>query len=284
VPERLDVVDSTNRYLVDLALAGRADGSEVPEGHAVVAERQSEGRGRLQRRWEAPPGTAVLCSILLRPDLEPGDLHLTAWVVALAALQTCREIAGVELSLKWPNDLLARAGGLEDDIPSLRECPDADQKVAGILSEIVPQSTSEVLGGRARRRPAGVVVGIGINVNWPADWPPPGSKDPEMAAIAARATSLNRITGQEIDRGALLTRLLLCVGRWNLLLASEEGRRELASRYRLSCSTIGKMVRVELQEETVVGRALDLDDAGCLLVATASCIRTVSAGDVIHLR
>ena len=69
VPERLRVVDSTNRYLVSLVRTGMSGGSEVPEGYAVVADYQSEGRGRLARRWEAPPGTAVLCSILLKPDL-----------------------------------------------------------------------------------------------------------------------------------------------------------------------------------------------------------------------
>ena len=110
VPERLAVVDSTNRYLVSLVGTGMPDGSEVPEGYAVVADYQSDGRGRLDRRWEAPPGTAVLCSILLEPDLGPEQLHLAAWAVALAAVGACRAAAGVELSLKWPNDLIAGSG------------------------------------------------------------------------------------------------------------------------------------------------------------------------------
>ena len=147
VPEHLEVVDSTNRYLLDLARAGLDDGSEVPEGYAVVAERQSEGRGRLQRRWEAPTGTAVLCSILFRPDLPPEDLHLVPWAVALAALEACREVAGVELAPKWPNDLLAAArGSLPERAASM--AGSEGRKVAGVLSEIL------------RREPRGIRMGV----------------------------------------------------------------------------------------------------------------------------
>jgi BirA family biotin operon repressor/biotin-[acetyl-CoA-carboxylase] ligase len=253
VPERLQVVDSTNRYLVDLARAGLPDGSEVPEGYAVTAERQSEGRGRLTRRWEAPYGSSVLCSILFKPALQPEQLHLTAWAVALAAVQACREAAGVDLTLKWPNDLLS-----------------AERKVGGVLSQTVP--------------PASVVVGIGINVNWPPHWPPPDSDDPELAAIAVRATSLNRVAGREISRRELAGRLVREAGRRNAALRSDEGRRALASEYRRVCATIGRDVRVELQDETVTGRALDVDDLGRLLVVTDARTRAISAGDVVHLR
>ena len=110
VPERLEVVDSTNRYLADLAGSGLAGGIEVPAGYAVVAERQSAGRGRRGRHWEAPAGSAVLCSILLRPDLSAERLHLAVWAVALGAVQACAETAGVEPRLKWPNDLVVSAG------------------------------------------------------------------------------------------------------------------------------------------------------------------------------
>ena len=267
VPERLAEIDSTNRYLGDLVRTGLADGSEVPEGYAVIAERQSKGRGRLARTWEAPAGSAVLCSILFKPELVPDQLHLTAWAVALAAVQACREAAGVASSLKWPNDLVC-----------------AELKVAGILSEIVPGAATTVPAGSAVQAPASVVVGIGINVNWPPEWPPTGSRDPELASIAARATALNRVAGREIDRVELARKLLAHAGSWNTWLETDYGRRSLASEYRRCSSTIGREVRVEMSNETVSGRALDVDDSGCLLVSTGSCIRTISAGDVVHLR
>ena len=121
-------------------------------------------------------------------------------------------------------------------------------------------------------------------MNWPANWPPEDSTDPDLIAVATRATSLNRIAGRQIDRGALVGELLAATATLNAMLASQEGRHHLASEYRLACTTIGREVRVELVDETVSGRALDVDDAGCLLVSTGACIRTISAGDVVHVR
>ena len=296
VPERLAVVDSTNRYLVSLVGTGMPDGSEVPEGYAVVADHQSDGRGRLGRRWEAPPGTAVLCSILLEPDLGPEQLHLAAWAVALAAVRACRVVAGVELSLKWPNDLIAGPGagsgsgsGSGPGAGGTRVEPPAghagtEPKVAGILSETLPPRAGQGPGGRVAGSPGGIVVGIGLNVNWPGDWPPVDSQDAGLASIAVGATALNRIAGRRIDRDELVGELLRSIGTWNVMLASPEGRRAVASEYRGGCATIGREVRVELVDETVTGKALDVDDAGCLLVSTGACIRTIHAGDVVHLR
>jgi BirA family biotin operon repressor/biotin-[acetyl-CoA-carboxylase] ligase len=121
----LAVVDSTNRYLLDLARRG------APDGVVVVADYQSAGRGRLGRSWEASPGAALLASILLRPDrdtLAPDRRWLAAAAVALAGAEAC----GPNVEIKWPNDLLL-----------------GDRKLAGILAEADAGA---------------IVVGIGINV------------------------------------------------------------------------------------------------------------------------
>ena len=103
----------------------------------AVADHQTAGRGRLDRRWEAPPGANLLCSVLLRPDRIS---HLVTAAVALAGAEACEQVAGVRPDLKWPNDLMV-----------------ADRKLAGVLAEVD--------GGA-------VVVGIGINVGWaPPDLP-----------------------------------------------------------------------------------------------------------------
>jgi len=279
VAERLDVVDSTNRYLVDLAGKGLADGDEVPAGYAVVAERQTHGRGRLGRRWEAPAGSAVLCSILLRPEGSAGELHLAAWAVALGAAQACAVTAGIEPSLKWPNDLVVGAGGDQREV--VPGGARLERKVAGILSEVLPAPRPSVSGSRQN---PGVVVGIGINVNWPDDWPPEDSDDPDLVSIKARATALNRVARRPVDREALVGLLLRNTGTWNAMLATQTGRRALASEYRRRSATIGREVRVQLEDESVSGTALDVDDAGCLLVSVGACIRTLAAGDVVHVR
>lgn len=259
IPERLVEVDSTNRYLADLVRHGLADGQPVPEGYAVVAGHQSAGRGRLSRRWVSPPGSALLCSVLLRPALEPAQLHLGAWAVSLAALRACEDVARVRLSIKWPNDLLARVADGEPP----------ERKVAGVLSEVVGPA---------------LVVGVGVNVNWPAQWPPSGAADPVLKSIAAGATALNRVAGALVDGEALLARFLRHLSGLSSALRSPSGRHELSSAYRACCSTIGREVLVELADESFTGRALDVDDEGCLIVSTQVCLRTVAAGDLVHLR
>ena len=128
-------IDSTNRYLLDEARAG------APEGTVAVADYQTAGRGRLGRRWEAPPGSNLLVSVLLRPALAVDELHLCTVAVALAAAVACERGAGVVPDLKWPNDLLVRGA----------------------------QARRDPGRGAARRATGGVavVVGLGLNVGWP---------------------------------------------------------------------------------------------------------------------
>jgi BirA family biotin operon repressor/biotin-[acetyl-CoA-carboxylase] ligase len=231
---RLAEVDSTNRYTLDDARKGAA------EGLVVVAEVQTAGRGRLGRSWVARPGSAVLCSLLFRPQLEPPDLHLLPTVVALAARRACAEVAGVDARLKWPNDLVV-----------------AGRKLAGILAE------SDL--------PA-VVVGVGINVSWAPD---------------AAATYLELESGRSIDRQAIEGELLASVDELYGPLRTGATRgacTAVMNEYRRACVTIGERVRVELIDESFTGTALDVTDDGELLVAVRACVRTVEAGDVVHLR
>ncbi|MHB1929444.1 MAG: biotin--[acetyl-CoA-carboxylase] ligase [Acidimicrobiales bacterium] len=124
----LEETDSTNRVVAEAAAAG------APEGLVVVAEHQTAGRGRLGRRWDAPAGTALLVSVLLRPaGLPPGRHHLAGSAVALAAAAACRSVAGFASEIKWPNDLLFE-----------------DRKLAGILGESAAGA---------------VVVGLGLNLS-----------------------------------------------------------------------------------------------------------------------
>ncbi len=110
---RFDSLDSTNRYLLAEARSG------APEGVVAVAEFQTAGRGRLGRHWEAPAGSNLLASVLLRPELPLDQRHLAASVMALAAADAAVLVAGTPLAVKWPNDLLGK---------------DA-RKVAGVLAE-----------------------------------------------------------------------------------------------------------------------------------------------------
>ena len=235
-----DEVDSTNTYVRDQARRG------APAGLVVVADHQTAGRGRLDRRWESPPGANLLASVLLRPQCEGSDVHLCTGAVALAAVDACREVAGAEPVLKWPNDLLV-----------------AGSKLAGVLAE------AEFSGGTL----AAVVVGIGVNVAWPG---PQG----------AGGTCLDDLgtPTPPVDRRVLLDHLLGALAARAAALDDAAGRRGLADEVRRHCATLGQPVRVALASEEFTGMAVAIDDAGRLVVETGSGPRRVTAGDVVHLR
>ena len=141
---------------------------DAPEGAVAVADEQTAGRGRLGRRWEAPAGTSILCSVQLRPAVAASRFPELTVVGAEACREAIRAVTGLGPALKHPNDVLL--GG---------------RKVAGILGE----------AGEGR-----VVLGIGINVNVPEDELPSDVRIP--------ATSLLVETGAPADRVSLLVELL----------------------------------------------------------------------------
>jgi BirA family biotin operon repressor/biotin-[acetyl-CoA-carboxylase] ligase len=238
--QRFEEIDSTNTYLRERAREG------APEGLVAAADHQTAGRGRLDRRWESPAGSNLLVSVLLRPACDADDLHLCTTAVALAAADACREAAGVEVSFKWPNDLLV-----------------GEAKLAGILAEV------EFAGGT----PPAVVVGIGINVAWPG---PPEAGGTCLEDESRRA--------QPVDRKVLLDHLLYALAPRREMLDDAQGRRVLADEVRRHCSTLGQRIRVVLADEELTGVAHGIDRSGRLVVETVTGLRTVTAGDVIHLR
>jgi BirA family transcriptional regulator, biotin operon repressor / biotin---[acetyl-CoA-carboxylase] ligase len=262
-----EALDSTNRYLLHEARRGAA------EGLVVVADHQSAGRGRLGRRWEAPPAANLLVSVLLRPRLPVAARHLASAVVALAAADACVALGGVAVDVKWPNDLLA--GG---------------RKLAGVLAE------ADV--GAEDRSP--IVVGIGINVAWP---PPPSgdetvpdaadeiapdpasSLETEVHDLADSATSLLRECGRPVGRAQLLERLLVGLEPRVAALDSPGGRQGQAADLQERCSTVGARVRVDTATGSFMGRAVAVTAEGHLVVdVDHEGPRTVVVGDVIHLR
>lgn len=157
---------STNDVVKEQALSG------APEGLAVLAERQEHGRGRQGRSWQSPKGSGLYLSVLLRPDIPAYEANWLGIVGALGVLSAL-ESAGVgDLTLKWPNDVLAR--GL---------------KIAGILVE------PRIGDGRVEF----AVLGIGVNIVW--------SVDDLARAGLARATSC-RIEGLEITTAGLSEAIL----------------------------------------------------------------------------
>ena len=212
------------------------------EGTVVVADLQTAGRGRRGRAWQSPPGVNLMLSAGLRLSLGADAAWQLGASTALAVREACAPYA--ELQVKWPNDLVTRAGA----------------KVAGLLLETA----------LADDRLVQAIVGIGINVNWRrAEMPP---------EIAARATSLRDMAGTEVNRSALLGRLLAELDAE--LLALERGDSPLA-RLRAASWLDGRPVRVTAEENEVEGVVAGIGDDGALVVETAGGRRFVSYGEVV---
>ena len=250
------------------AMASARDGA--PEGVVVVADHQRAGRGRLGRTWTAPPGASLLVSVLLRPPA--GVVGAVGMAVGLAMAEAVEELTGVAAGLKWPNDLLVEDRGAGRG---------ADRKLAGILAEADwPAGTTASSGWRAPRDDERmvVVVGVGINVNWPASLPD---------ELAETATALNHVVGHDVDRTELLVAFLRRLdGHYGSLVEARSAAASgLLDAWRSRSATLGRRVRVDLGAGDVEGTAVDVTAEGHLVVETAEGERrTFAAGDVVHLR
>ncbi|HET9609425.1 MAG TPA: biotin--[acetyl-CoA-carboxylase] ligase, partial [Acidimicrobiales bacterium] len=246
------------------ALALARDGA--PEGIVVVADHQRAGRGRRDRTWVAPPGGSLLLSVLLRPPARvAGAVTMAA---ALATAEAVERVAGVSARLKWPNDLVVAT-------------PEGERKLAGILAEADWPAGSAISGGYwppAAHDRTVVVVGIGLNVRWPA---PDAAAD--LAEVAGLATALNWL-GAHADRVDLLVAFLRRLGeRYASLVAAGAG--DLLDDWRRRSATLGRRVRVDLGADDIEGTAVDVTDEGHLVVeGLDGGRRTLAVGDVVHLR
>jgi BirA family biotin operon repressor/biotin-[acetyl-CoA-carboxylase] ligase len=245
--EVVERTGSTNSDLVGLVTKENAD-----EGAVLVAEEQNAGRGRLDRQWTAPARSGLFFSVVLKPVGVPvtrwGWLPLLTGVAVATALSRS---AGVDTSLKWPNDLLVTVDGEE-------------RKVGGILAE--------------RAGTDAVVVGIGINVSLRADeLPVPGAGSLALAG----ATTTDRDTVLR----AVLRSLEQWYGRWRDA-AGDPAASGLQATYAAGCATLGRTVRAELPGgRSIVGEAVAVDGDGRLVIATEDGVQEpVGAGDVVHLR
>ena len=161
-----DAIGSTNDRARELAAEGATD-------VAVLADEQTGGRGRLDRKWEGPSG-GVWVSLLVRPDVPPAHAPLLTLAAAVAVTRAARE-AGVDAEIKWPNDVVVADESTER----------GGRKLTGILTEMEGEAD----------RVSWTVVGIGVNANVPSE------------RLPADATSVQAEVSP-VDRRAFVQRLL----------------------------------------------------------------------------
>ena len=230
--------DTTNDRIRDLAQEG------APEGTLAVADLQTAGRGRRGRPWQAPAGTGVWMSLLLRPNIQPAQASVLTLLAGIALTEAIEELTGLEPAIKWPNDIYCQG-----------------RKLTGILTEMSGEMD----------RINYLVVGIGINANIPLESFPEDIKD--------KAGSMSGILGHDIDRVVFLQKILTYME--NLYVdVLKNGFDWALDQWREYSITLGQLIDVVGVQEKFAGVAEDIDEDGALLVRTDTGLRRVLAGDV----
>jgi len=242
----LEQAVSTNDVARDLAAEG------APEGTVVVAEEQTAGRGRLGRKWVAPPRECLLCSVLFRQDLPVPKTNWLTMLTALAMADAIDEVAGLKVELKWPNDLIV-------PVPAGTTGELHWRKLGGVLTE------TAIMGERL----AYAIVGIGVNVTVARG---------RLNALAPEATSILAEVGRSVSRVDLLVTFLAEVERRITMLQAGSGpHQEWATRL----ATIGRRVEAAGPSGLLVGLAEGVDEEGAILLRTDEGVQhRLAVGDV----
>ncbi|MEO8480946.1 MAG: biotin--[acetyl-CoA-carboxylase] ligase [Acidobacteriota bacterium] len=237
-------IGSTNDAAMGLALAG------APEGTSVLADRQTTGRGRRGHSWFSPPESGIYLSVIVRPRLPADVLPVLTLAAGVAVAEAIREVTGLVVELKWPNDVVIGRPW---------------RKLAGVLCE----------GASAGATIEAVVVGIGLNV-LATSYPP---------ALASVASSLETELGRPVDRAPMVVALL---GRLRAIMGHlrRDGRESIGAAWRDFGRTGFAAARVRWRDASGDrhGRPLDIDIDGALLVDVRGRVERVIAGDVMWER
>ncbi|MCM1215238.1 MAG: biotin--[acetyl-CoA-carboxylase] ligase [Lachnospiraceae bacterium] len=216
----------------------------APSGTLVVAEQQTQGRGRRGRTWASPAGRNLYFTLLLKPDFAPDKASMLTLVMALAVQGAVTELCGIEVGIKWPNDVVING-----------------KKVTGILTEM------SVQGEYIQH----VVIGVGVNVK----------KQEFVPELEGRAASLEQESGRPVSRAALLEKIMehfeadyaLFIRKLNLSL--------LTDAYNAVLVNCGREVRVLDPAGEYTGQAEGINEKGELCVHTADGkLKKVYAGEV----
>lgn len=233
-----DQIDSTNIRAKQLGEEG------VPHGTLIVAGQQNAGRGRRGRAWESPSGVSIYMSIVLRPEMVPVKAPMLTLVMALSAADSLKECTGLDIQIKWPNDIILNG-----------------KKLAGILTEM--STEMDYINH--------VVIGVGINVNT--------ERLPED--LEEKATSLRLETGRIIRRSEIIASIMKEFEKNYQLFMETQSFRQMQEKYNSLLINREKEVRILGVKEEYAAYALGINAKGELLVRRDNGeIETILAGEV----
>lgn len=230
----VEEVDSTNKFLLQT--------KEYQEnGTVLLAENQTDGRGRLNRTWLSNKEQNLTFSILLNEGINPSLINIINLASSLAVAQSIENLYQLHVELKWPNDVLINK-----------------KKTAGILLE------SSSKGNKIEK----VVIGIGLNVNQPNF----------TGKYNIPPTSIRLEFKKVVSRERLLSELLNNLEE--LFTAVEHAPDKVLNDWKNRCKLIGEKIKIISGEETKFGIFEDIDENGFLILKTQSTKEKIHFGDV----
>jgi BirA family biotin operon repressor/biotin-[acetyl-CoA-carboxylase] ligase len=246
----------------------------------VLADVQTAGRGRLRRNWNAPPDSALLFSLALRPEYLPAErTQALVWMTGVALCEGIMATTGLHPRLKWPNDVMLPAThtptsqpqpgmahllqpgaeGGEQQAPMI--APEQWYKVAGILLELSSRGNNVDQA----------ILGCGLNVS---------ANPPASVTLRYAATNLSSALGRPVPRLPLLRALLTRLDHWYVRLQQGEVD-QLFQTWRSALLTPGHTVQIETATGMLTGYAEDVEPSGALRLRDATgTIHTIASGDV----
>lgn len=233
-----NTLDSTNKKAKEIA-------QDEEEGTVIIAEEQTQGKGRMGRSWISPKGKGIWMTMILKPDLEPMKVPKMT-LIAAAAVHKALNKLGIKSQIKWPNDILVDG-----------------KKVCGILTEMSGELNMVNY----------VIMGIGINVNLDEEDIPDELKD--------IAGSLKLTTGKKINRKELAANILNEFEKLYLSFKEEDNIEEVLKICKENSILLGEEVRIIRGNNIRIGKAIDINDNGELVVKfEGDLVENIMAGEV----
>ncbi len=226
-----DITDSTNNE------AKRH--SNLKSGTLIIADDQTDGKGRLGRVWKSNSGDEILMSLLLKPSVSPDEVSK---ITLIAGLSVCKALRNFGAKIKWPNDVIINS-----------------KKVAGVLTEMSAELNKINY----------IVCGIGININ----------TTEFEEELFNKATSLYLTSGKKYDRSDILEKVLY---EFESLYFEflENGLNNILSEYKANCINLGAIAKAVFKDKTIIGKVVDINTDGELILETDNGKITISSGEV----
>ncbi|MGE6629556.1 biotin--[acetyl-CoA-carboxylase] ligase [Bacillus sp. NPDC077027] len=231
-------VESTQKIAHELVSQGTSHGT------LVVSDKQTKGKGRMQRDWYSPHGTGIWMSLIVKPHISVQKTPQMTLLASVAITEAIEQLTGLTPSIKWPNDILING-----------------KKVVGILTELRAEADQV----------HAVIIGPGINVNQEkADFPP---------HLQDIATSLQIESKKKVDRAALIQQIMLMFeNRYADYM--QHGFRPIKLLWESYTMTLGKTITARTINGHYTGKALGINDEGVLLLETEAGIQKIYSADI----